>query len=157
MGREKMGNLEAIRFLIPGDDSRERVAPCLPVDGFEVGERRVAVTGQQAVQVIFGEMAVKVVILKVIAAGQDGPPVILVRIADDVIGSRTDLRMEAEAVVGEGSALLEGRFFVLCLADCVHQLGVPAAHLGLVLDELADLGREGSPAPLDTMGSFSTA
>ena len=55
--------------------------------------------------------------------------------------------MEAEAVVGEGSALLEGRFFVLCLADCVHQLGVPAAHLGLVLDELADLGREGFTGP----------
>ena len=73
-----MGNLEAIRFLIPGDNSRERVAPCLPVDGFEVGERRVAVTGQQAVQVIFGKMVVRQLIaLKVVTAGEDGPTAVL--------------------------------------------------------------------------------
>lgn len=144
-----MGNLEAIRFLIPGDDSRERVAPCLPVDGFEVGERRVAVTGQQAVQVIFGEMAVKVVILKVITAGQDGPTAVLKGPSYDVIRPRAVLRMETETMVGEGSSLPESRF---TLADGIHQLSVPAAQFRLILDELAHLVREGFTGPTRYIG-----
>ena len=89
----------------------------------EVGERRSSRNCEPAGRPgVFGPSSVRQLIaLKVVTAVEDGsnrrPSK---RPSYDVIRPRAVLRfMEAEAVVGEGSALTESRF---TLADGIHQL-----------------------------------